>query len=146
MVVGMSVSTPDTSPSSTAAQDQAAPRMLTVGEVARESGAAASAIRFYEARGLFASERTSGNQRRYPEYVPCLVRVARVAQRVGMSVQEIAAVFDRLPEDPTPEEWRGLTDTFVREARRRIAELEQVLADLGSDERLCELPGAREVS
>ncbi|WP_410968541.1 MerR family DNA-binding transcriptional regulator, partial [Salmonella sp. SAL4443] len=44
-------------------------RMLTVGEVAKRSGVAVSALHFYEAKGLIASVRTAGNQRRYPSLV-----------------------------------------------------------------------------
>ena len=49
--------------------------MLTIGQVALRSGVAPSALRFYEAEGLIASERSEGNQRRYPRAV--LRRVAR---------------------------------------------------------------------
>lgn len=118
-----------------------APELLTVGEVAELSGAAASAIRFYERRGLIESQRTSGNQRRYQRWVPCVVRVARVAQRVGLSVQEIAGVLEGVPDEPTPEDWQGVTDFLVADAERRIAELRDALADLRTEANLCELPG-----
>lgn len=114
---------------------------LTVGEVAAATGVAASAIRFYERQGLFVSERTAGNQRRYDARVPCLVRVARVAQRVGLSVGEIREMFATLPEDPSLEEWLAMDAMLVAEAERRVADLLGVLEDLRSDRRLCELPG-----
>jgi len=38
------------------------PARLTIGELSRRSGVAASALRFYESVGLVASERTIGNQ------------------------------------------------------------------------------------
>lgn len=99
------------------------PELLTVGEVAVLAGTATSAIRFYERRGLIESQRTSGNQRRYQPWVPCVVRVARVAQRVGLTVQEIAEVLEDIPDEPTPEDWQRLTDYLVADAERRIAEL-----------------------
>lgn len=36
---------------------------LTVGQLADRSGAAVSALHFYESKGLITSRRTSGNQR-----------------------------------------------------------------------------------
>lgn len=115
--------------------------LLTVGEVAELSGTATSAIRFYERQGLIESQRTSGNQRRYQPWVPCVVRVARVAQRVGLSVQEIAKVLEDVPDEPTPEDWQRLTEHLIADAERRIAELHAVLADLKSETKRCYLPG-----
>jgi DNA-binding transcriptional MerR regulator len=43
--------------------------LLTIGEVAKRSGVAASALRFYEERGLIHSRRTSAGHRRYPRAV-----------------------------------------------------------------------------
>ena len=57
---------------------------LTVGEVARESGVSGSAVRFYERQGLVRAARTGGNQRRFDSDAACRIRVARVAQRVGL--------------------------------------------------------------
>lgn len=114
--------------------------LLTIGEVAELSGAATSAIRFYERKGLIEAQRTSGNQRRYATWVPCIVKVARVAQRVGLSIHEISDVLDRMPENPAPEDWQQMTDHLVAEAERRIGELRLVLADLRSDTKLCEVP------
>lgn len=115
--------------------------LLTVGEVAELAGAATSAIRFYERRGLIESQRTSGNQRRYQPWVPCVVRVARVAQRVGLSVQEIAEVLEDIPDEPRPEDWQRVTDYLVADAERRIAELREVLVGLKSETKRCDLPG-----
>ncbi|WP_313716832.1 MerR family DNA-binding protein, partial [Arsenicicoccus bolidensis] len=66
--------------------------------------------------------------------------VARVAQRVGLSVQEIARVLEDVPDEPTPEDWQRLTDHLVADAERRIAELYAVLADLKSPTKRCDLP------
>jgi MerR family redox-sensitive transcriptional activator SoxR len=50
--------------------------LLTIGEVARRSGVAASALRFYEDRGLIKSERAGSGHRRFPRAV--LRRIAFV--------------------------------------------------------------------
>jgi len=40
---------------------------LTIGELSRRCGVAASTLRFYERKGLISSHRTAGNQRRYDD-------------------------------------------------------------------------------
>ncbi len=75
-------------------------------QLADRSGVATSALRYYEELGLITSERTTGNQRRYPQ--PTLRRVAfvRSAQRVGLTLDEIAEALATLPEDPHPDQGR----------------------------------------
>lgn len=116
--------------------------VLTVGEVARLGGVTTATVRFYEARGLITATRTSGNQRRYEPWVPCAVRAARVAQRVGLSIEEIADVFRLTSPTPTPEAWQAVTNHLIAQAHARIAELEAVLEDLRSSTELCDLPTA----
>jgi MerR family redox-sensitive transcriptional activator SoxR len=118
--------------------------LLTVGELAQDSGVAPSAVRFYEQHGLITATRTAGNQRRFTTFDGCRIKVIRVAQRVGISVQEIKALLDLLPAgtEPSSEEWAALQQALVHETNKRVAELNAVLADLGSDTKLCELSPA----
>jgi MerR family redox-sensitive transcriptional activator SoxR len=102
---------------------------LTIGEVSRRSGVAASALRFYEERGLITSERTgSGAHRRYPR--PVLRRIAFIvfAQRIGLTLEEIGAELARLPPDRAPNrrDWSRLTATWTARIDERIAELERL--------------------
>ena len=62
-----------------------------------------------------------------------------MAQRVGLTVREIAAIMDGLPADPAGEDWEPVATTLVEEARARVAALEAALDDLGSGRRLCDL-------
>ncbi|GAA4944904.1 MerR family DNA-binding transcriptional regulator [Actinoplanes utahensis] len=112
---------------------------LTVGEVAAASGAAPSAVRFYEQHGVIQAVRTSGDQRRFSADAACRIRVAKVAQRVGLTVREIADVFADLPEDPEPGDWGRIADTLVREAEERMAALRAHLEQMRSGGRLCEM-------
>lgn len=112
---------------------------LTVGEVAREAGVSASAVRFYERHGVVCAQRTEGNQRRFHASAPCILRVAKVAQRSGMTVREIAAAFADLPDEPGPADWGRFSQTVVAEAERRVAELRGLLEELGEDRKLCDL-------
>jgi len=106
--------------------------LLTIGEVSRRSGVASSALRFYEQRGLIASDRVGSGQRRYPR--PVLRRIAFIvfAQRVGLSLQEIGTELAKLPPDraPTRRDWSRLSAGWSARIDRRIAELERLKAGL----------------
>lgn len=110
---------------------------LTVGEVAAESGAAPSAVRFYEKHGVVRAVRTPGNQRRFDETAACRIQIARLAQQVGLTVREIVELFEALPEDPAPADWERVADHLVLEAETRVARLRALLDDLGSGTKLC---------
>ena len=102
--------------------------LLTIGEVARRSGVAASALRFYEERGLITSERAGSGHRRYPR--PVLRRIAFIvfAQRIGLTLDEIGAELAKLPPEraPTRRDWSRLARTWTSRIDQRIAELERL--------------------
>lgn len=78
---------------------------LSIGELAARSGVAASALRFYESKGLLESLRSPGNHRVYPRTALRRVSVIVAAQRVGMTLAEIAEILDRLPRRVTSSDW-----------------------------------------
>src|SRR5256885_9731044 len=104
--------------------------LLAIGEVSRRSGVASSALRFYEDRGLIASERAGSGHRRYPR--PVLRRIAFIvfAQRIGLTLDEIAAELAKLPPDraPTPRDWSRLSSGWSSRIDERIAELQRLKA------------------
>ncbi|MBG0561169.1 MerR family DNA-binding transcriptional regulator [Actinoplanes aureus] len=112
---------------------------LTVGEVAAAAGVAPSAVRFYEEHGIVRAERTAGGQRRFDDGAACRIRVAKVAQRVGLTVREIAEVFADLPPDPQPQDWGEVAEHLIAEAEARTAALKAYLGDMRSGAKLCEL-------
>ncbi len=103
----------------------ALPLELTIGEVARRSGVATSALRFYEARGLISSTRTSGNQRRFARSVLRRVALIRAAQAAGLSLEAIARALDAHPDGaaPTARDWEAMSSQWRDDVDRRIAEL-----------------------
>jgi MerR family redox-sensitive transcriptional activator SoxR len=107
---------------------------LTIGEIAERSGLAASAIRFYEQRGLIAAERTAGNQRRYRRDVLRRIAFVRIAQRVGLSLDEIVEALGSLPLDraPSAKEWERLTRGWRERLDERIVLLEALRGGLTS--------------
>ena len=104
------------------------PDTLTIGEVSRRSGVAASALRFYEDRGLITSERTGSGHRRYPR--PVLRRIAFIvfAQRVGLALEEIKGELDKLPSGGVPgrRDWARLSAGWTSRIDERIAELRRL--------------------
>jgi MerR family transcriptional regulator, redox-sensitive transcriptional activator SoxR len=102
--------------------------VITIGELAERSGVAASALRYYEDRGLITSERSGAGHRRYPRAVIRRVAFIVFAQRIGLSLEEIGAELRRLPADRTPkrEEWATLSATWKSRIDERIAELDRL--------------------
>ncbi|MET3930361.1 MULTISPECIES: redox-sensitive transcriptional activator SoxR [Lysobacter] len=98
---------------------------LSVGEVARRSGVAVSALHFYEAKGLIHSQRSEGNQRRYSRDTLRRIAIIRAAQRVGMPLATIRDALASLPEarTPTRRDWTRLSSAWREELDTRIAEL-----------------------
>ena len=92
--------------------------MLTVGEIARRSGFAESAIRYYERFGLLAASRTAGGQRRFERSMLRRLAFIRAARNVGLSLDEVAQALDTLPAGraPTRADWTRLS----RGWRRRL--------------------------
>jgi MerR family redox-sensitive transcriptional activator SoxR len=105
-----------------------APDPLSVGELAERSGVAASALRFYEERGLIASERNAAGHRRYSRATIRRVAFIVFAQRVGLTLEEIGAELARLPADRVPkrDDWSLLSQSWSTRIDERIAELERL--------------------
>ena len=101
---------------------------LTVGEVAKRSGVATSALRFYEEAGLIQSERTDSGHRRYPREVIRRVAFIVFAQRIGLSLSEIRVELAKLPRNRVPEraDWATLSSSWKARIQDRIAELERL--------------------
>ncbi|UFU06494.1 MerR family transcriptional regulator [Ruania halotolerans] len=110
---------------------------LTVGDVAQDAGVAPSAVRFYEKHGVVTARRNTGNQRRFDESASCRIKVAKLAQRVGLTVREIADLYAHLPADPGPQEWEQVADRLIAESERRTNELRACLDELQSGGKLC---------
>lgn len=106
-------------------QRRAAPQALTIGQVAERTGMATSALRFYESRGLIASHRNAGGHRRYVRDVLRQVSIIKVAQRVGIPLEEIGDALSTLPDGraPTAADWRRLSDAWREQLSDRIEKL-----------------------
>lgn len=107
--------------------------LLTITEVSRRSGVASSALRFYESKGLIASERAGSGHRRYPRAVLRRIAFIVFAQKIGLSLTEVAAELARLPQNRVPEraDWVKLSGRWRQRVDERIAELERLRDGLG---------------
>ncbi len=99
---------------------------LSIGQLSDRSGVAPSALRFYENRGLILSDRTSGNQRRYPQSTLRRVAFIRTAQRVGLSLEEIGAALATLPagRTPTTSDWTRISVAWRSRLDEQIRRIE----------------------
>jgi MerR family transcriptional regulator, redox-sensitive transcriptional activator SoxR len=106
---------------------------LTITEVSRRSGVASSALRFYESKGLIASARAGSGHRRYPRAVLRRIAFIVFAQKIGLSLTEVAAELARLPRHRVPEraDWITLSKGWRLRVDERIAELERLRDGLG---------------
>ncbi|HET7365886.1 MAG TPA: redox-sensitive transcriptional activator SoxR [Burkholderiales bacterium] len=106
--------------------------LLTIQEISRRSGVAASALRFYEERGLVKSQRSGAGHRRFARAVLRRIAFIVFAQRVGLSLDEIGAALSKLPASraPTGTDWARLSGEWRTRIDERIAELERLKAGL----------------
>lgn len=106
--------------------------LLSIGAVSARTGVAHSALHYYEQLGLIASQRTAGNQRRYPRHMIRRISLISVGSKLGIPLTDIKRALEPVPMDslPSEEDWLRATMEWKRvlEARRRaIEELENRL-------------------
>lgn len=99
---------------------------LTIGELASRSGVTASALRFYEAQGLIAARRTSGNQRRYDRAMLRRVAFVQAGRAAEIPLEQIRAALETLPANGTPtrRDWDRLSRRWRADLDRRIETLQ----------------------
>jgi MerR family redox-sensitive transcriptional activator SoxR len=107
---------------------------LSIGELSARSGVASSALRYYEDQGLIEAERTTGNQRRYRRATLRRVAFIRSAQRVGLTLDEIAEALATLPagRTPTKADWARLSRGWRPRIDAQIERLERLRDKLDS--------------
>ncbi len=106
--------------------------VLTISKVSRRSGVAASALRFYEERGLITSVRAGSGHRRYPLSVLRRIAFIVFAQRIGLTLDEIGLELAKLPAGrvPSRRDWARLSGEWTKRIDKKIAELERLRAGL----------------
>ena len=108
--------------------------LLTIGQLSARSGVAPSALRYYEQQGLLRATRTAGGARRFSRSVLRRLAFVRAAQNVGLSLTEIRAALDTLPDErpPTARDWARLSAGWRSRLDEQIAALRQLRDGLDS--------------
>lgn len=92
---------------------------LTIGELARRTGVAPSALRYWEEFGLLPTPARVAGRRSYPQSAVGLVGMILVLRGVGFTLREARALIDS--PSSSADEWR-------ESARRKLTELDQRIA------------------
>jgi MerR family transcriptional regulator, redox-sensitive transcriptional activator SoxR len=108
--------------------------LLSIGEVAERTGVSASALRYYERERLIRSERSDGGQRRFHRDMLRTIAFVRIAQRVGLTLEEIREALATLPAERTPNraDWERLSRSWRPRLDDQIAVLERLRDELTS--------------
>jgi MerR family transcriptional regulator, redox-sensitive transcriptional activator SoxR len=107
---------------------------IPIGELARRSGLAASALRFYEDQQLLVSQRNASGRRQFARSDLRRVAFIRAAQAVGLSLEQIRAALSSLPDGrtPTQKDWSRLSATWRPLLDQRIADMTRLRDQLSS--------------
>lgn len=106
--------------------------MLTIGDLSKRSGVAASALRYYEDLGLIQAERSGSGHRRYLQATLRRVAFVVFAQKVGLTLEEVGQELAKLPNNRVPEraDWARLAGVWTQRIDERIAELQRLRAGM----------------
>lgn len=106
--------------------------LLSVGEMSKRTGVAVSALHYYEEIGLIASQRTAGNQRRYPRYMLRRVALVSIAKRLGIPLDDVKQAFANVPlsSTPTHEDWQRASREWKRALEQRRQGIERLEREL----------------
>ncbi|MEL0210342.1 MAG: redox-sensitive transcriptional activator SoxR [Novosphingobium sp.] len=96
--------------------------VIPIGVLAQRTGLAVSAIRYYEDRGLIASVRTGGNQRRFLRSDIRRLGFVQIAQKLGLGLAEIERELAALPNGRVPNvlDWQRISRSLRKEIDSRI--------------------------
>jgi DNA-binding transcriptional MerR regulator len=99
---------------------------LTIGEVARRAGVAATALRYYEQIGLVPEPARLGGQRRYDDSILARLEVIALCKAAGFSLEEIQLLFaDDAPGRPVS---RALAEAKLAEIDAQMESLARARA------------------
>ncbi len=99
--------------------------LVSINQIARESGVAASALRYYERCGLINAGIKIGGRRHYPPSILQRLSVIKVCQKIGFSLAEIGELLDGRPGRDRA--WREVAQARRSEVQRQINQLQHLL-------------------
>ncbi|HBJ92572.1 MAG TPA: redox-sensitive transcriptional activator SoxR, partial [Hyphomonadaceae bacterium] len=107
-------------------------QVLAIGDLAARTGLSVSAIRFYEEKGLITPHRNAGGHRRYMRSDIRRLSFVMITQKLGFSIDEIAAEMRKLPKGrtPTAKDWEAISSRFITVLDEKINELTRMRNNL----------------
>ena len=110
---------------------------LTIGEVAKRAGISVATVRFYEEKELIHSIRTDGNQRRYQRLILRKIAIIKIAQQVGITLNDVKSAFEVLPKNKgaTKKDWQKMSKIWQQKLNEKIESLQQLQEQL--DQCIC---------
>ena len=107
---------------------------ITIGQMAKRTGLAVSAIRFYETEGLISANRNRGGHRRFARAQVRRVSFILIAQQFGLTLPQIKNVLSALPDSrtPTAKDWALISKDLRTYLDKRITDLERMRDSLDS--------------
>ena len=96
--------------------------LMTIGQLAGETGVPTSTIRFWERKGLLTPDHRRSGQRRYTAGAVRSVAMLRLLQEVGLTLADIRRF--REERAVTPRSWHRLVAEKLTDVERQIAALE----------------------
>ena len=96
--------------------------LMTIGQLAGETGVPTSTIRFWERKGLLTPDHRRSGQRRYTAGAVRSVAMLRLLQEVGLPLADIRRF--REERAVTPRSWHRLVAEKLTDVERQIAALE----------------------
>ncbi len=107
---------------------------IAIGELAKRAGVNASTLRFYEDAGLLTATRTAAGRRQFPREALRRLGFIRVAQTVGLNLEQIKAALATLPQQrtPTKQDWQKLSRSWRPLLQQRIDTLTALRDQLAS--------------
>jgi MerR family redox-sensitive transcriptional activator SoxR len=95
-------------------------KTYSIGQIAKQTGVPATALRYYEDAGILPAPPRSGGRRSYDDKAVRHIDVLRFAQQAGFTLEEIKTLFHGFGTDtPLSSRWQKL-------ARAKLLELDEL--------------------
>jgi MerR family redox-sensitive transcriptional activator SoxR len=107
-------------------------RYVSIGELADKARVRASALRYWEQRGLLPGAHREGGRRVWPATTIRRVALIKMAQRAGFTLAEITQLVTSDNSPSAARQWREMAARKLPELDRHIAQtqtLRQAVAD-----------------
>jgi len=105
---------------------------ISIGQLAKRTGLAVSAIRYHESQGLVSAERNSGGQRRFLRSDIRRLSFVLIAQQFGFTIEQIRTELQKLPNgrNPTVRDWNKISRSFRKALDEKIDSLSRLRDNL----------------